>query len=183
MLNCIPTRRSNKLKKKTVRKLHHEAPQEEEGEDDYDDGGEGGEGQGLEGEEEIVQERTEPSTHGIVICGATNPGRGPIFGDFIAICHALMGRGVYGDFLSCFPIDDHFDWLQRQNSKDGGGDRTTAVSATNVYGGCLTYTKEEYDTCMKWWHQTGPFEVKLIFLFQVPETGTSFMLAVRLVLT
>lgn len=167
MLNCIPTRRSNKLKKKTTRKLHHEAPQEEE-EEDGDNEREGGEGQGLEGEKEIVQERTEPSAHSIVICGATSPGRGPIFGDFITICHALMGRGVYGDFISCFPIDDHFHWLQRQRPKDGGGDRITAVSATNVYGGCLTYTKEEYDTCLKWWHQTGPFEVIFIF-FKLPE--------------
>lgn len=149
MLNCIPTRRPNKLKKKAVRTLHPEPPQEEEGEEDEEE---------EEEQEEVMKEPTEPSTHSVVICGATNPGRGPMFGDFITICHALMGRGVYGDFISCFPIDDHFDWLQRQEPKDRG-DGSTAVSATDVYGGCLTYTKEENDTCLKWWHQTGPFEV------------------------
>ena len=147
MLNCIPTRRCNKLKKRAVRKPHPEAPQEED--EDDEEGEEGGEEQGEEGEEEIVQERTKPSTHSVVICGATNPGRGPIFGDFITICHALMGRGVYGDFISSFPIGDHFDWLQRQKPKDRGGDKTTTVSSANVYSGCLTYTKEEYDTCLK----------------------------------
>lgn len=152
MLNCTPTRRYNKLKKKAVRKLHPKAPQEEQKEER--------DGQGLEGGVEILQEPTKPSTHSVVICGVTNPGRGPIFGDFITICHALMGRGVYGDFISCFPIDDHFDWLQREKPKDRGGDRTTTVSAKNVYGGSLTYTKEEYDTCVKWWHQTGPFDVR-----------------------
>ena len=105
-----------------------------------------------------MNELTKPLTHTIVICGATNPGRGPIFGDFMTVCHALMGRGIYGDFISCFPIEDHFNWLQREEPEDCSNERTV-VSTANAYGGCLTYTKEENDTCLKWWHQTGPFEV------------------------
>lgn len=144
MLSCIPTRRPNKLKKKASRTLYPEPPQEEE--------------------EEEVKEPTKSSIHTVVICGATNPGRGPIFGDFMTVCHALMGRGVYGDFISCFPIEDHFNWLQREKSEDCS-DGTAVVSATDVYGGCLTYTKEDNDTCMKWWHQIGPFEVSQFLLF------------------
>lgn len=133
----IPIQRPKKLKKEAPRisAPHPEPPQVEE-----------------------FKERTKPLTHNLVICGATNPGCGQVFGDFLTVCHALMGRGIYGDFISCFPIEDHFDWLQREEPEDCV-DGTTAVSATNAYGGCLAYTREEYDTCPKWWHQTGPFEV------------------------
>lgn len=146
MQSGIPTRRPNKLKKKAppTSALPVEPPQEEE-----------------------VKEPANYLTHNLVICGATNPGRGPIFGDFMTVCHALMGRGVYGDFISCFPIQDHFDWLQRKEP-EYCGKGTTAVSATSVYGGRLTYTREEYDTCLKWWHQMGPFEVSWASCLQKP---------------
>lgn len=149
MLSKIPSRRPNKLKKNAACTLHPEPTQQEE--------------------ESELKEPTKRSTHTVVICGATNPGRGLIFGDFMTVCHALMGRGVYGDFISCFPIEDHFAWLQREDFGDG----TRVVSATSVYGGCLAYTKEENDSCLKWWHQTGPFEVGWFFCFRNRLCGLS----------
>ena len=40
---------------------------------------------------------------------------GFIFSDFLAFSMALKQKGIGGDFWSCFPLDEHFDYLGSLN--------------------------------------------------------------------
>lgn len=52
----------------------------------------------------------------LVVCADTDHTDGRVFSDFIGYCMALREQGVEGDFVSCFPIEEHFTWFQSSHN-------------------------------------------------------------------
>ena len=93
-------------------------------------------------------------SYNLVVCGARNPQRdGFIFGDFLGFSMAMRQQNVGGDFWSCFPIEEHFQFLGAlvppiTDIKFGkfGPNRDQAL---------YTYSKFEYNHRTIWWKQVG----------------------------
>lgn len=52
----------------------------------------------------------------LVVCAATDHKDGCAFSDLVGYCMVLRERGVEGDFLSCFPLEKHFMWIQNDHN-------------------------------------------------------------------
>ena len=93
-----------------------------------------------------IQPRTG-GVHNLVVCGAANPesnADGAMFGDFMGICLLLqhLQPEFMGTFLSCFPLEKHFDFL---------GSKTPPITdikwtRRSIKGSpFLIYTREEFE--------------------------------------
>ncbi|XHG05991.1 hypothetical protein AWENTII_009203 [Aspergillus wentii] len=93
----------------------------------------------------------------LVICGATSYTDGVMFSDFIGYCMALLEHGVEGDFLSCFPLEQHFTWLQNENNPPVDEIRFGRLEDEDkaVY----TYSRDSYVNGQYWWIQVPPSEL------------------------
>ena len=52
----------------------------------------------------------------LVVCGTRDHKQGYIFSDFMGYCMALREGGINGGFLSYFPIQQHFMWLENDHN-------------------------------------------------------------------
>ncbi|KAJ6023979.1 hypothetical protein N7540_004776 [Penicillium herquei] len=99
-----------------------------------------------------------PQSHNLVICGSTDDqDYGWIFGDFMGICSALNEYHIRGDFLSCFPLKAHFDFLQQQTPPI----KTIKFGYfwPNRVNALHTYSKERFDRGHLWWMPVKPSEL------------------------
>ncbi|KAJ5798467.1 uncharacterized protein N7503_007763 [Penicillium pulvis] len=98
-------------------------------------------------------------SYNLVACTSHNAkADGWIFSDFMGACMLLLDRHVKGDFYSCFPVKEHFEFLAKQPTaidtiKFGyfGKDRAEAL---------YQYTKDQFDKGDRWWVQVKPGEIR-----------------------
>lgn len=94
----------------------------------------------------------------LVVCAATDHTDSHAFSDFMGYCMAFRERGVEGDFLSCFPLEKRFMWLQNDHNppidviKFGktGPSREQAI---------YTYSRQSYLNGCRWFTQVGAHEL------------------------
>lgn len=94
----------------------------------------------------------EPQSYNLVVCGATFHEEGFIFSDFMGFCMALREHGVGGDFLSCFPLEEHFMWLQNENSPPITTIKFGKLGPNNDKA-LYTYSRHQFVNRQYWWTQ------------------------------
>jgi hypothetical protein len=105
------------------------------------------------------QNPREKTSLNLVVCGATNPEKdGYIFSDFMGFCMALRELGVGGDFLSCFPVEDHFIWLRNKNPPPIDTIKFGKMGPQNDKP-LYTYSRHAYLNRNYWWKQVGKHEL------------------------
>ena len=97
------------------------------------------------------------TAHYLVVCGATKHEDGFIFSDFMGYCSILQERGINGTFLSCFPLRQHWSWLETY--KPGVNDIKFGRISLRDPKGVIVYTKEQWQNGTKWWRQVPEDEV------------------------
>ncbi|KAL8830119.1 MAG: hypothetical protein Q9170_005879 [Blastenia crenularia] len=99
-----------------------------------------------------------PTSHNLIVCGASGEADGLIFSDFMGYCLAFRAKNVEGRFLSCFPVDEHFAWLERNHPKstDIKFGKTTNKEKRAV----ASYSKDQYDRGDHWWEQIPKDQLK-----------------------
>ena len=123
------------------------------------------------GPETKVDQTPTFKSYNLVVCGALNPVRdGFIFSDFLGFSMALKQKGVGGDFWSCFPLDEHFDYLGSLNPpimdiKFGkfGPNRDQALHE---------YSKFQNLHRWRWWKPVGKQVLKNDILAWIAEKAT-----------
>ncbi|KZF24965.1 hypothetical protein L228DRAFT_59207 [Xylona heveae TC161] len=111
--------------------------------------------------------------HNLVVCGATdaeNPAHAELFSDFMGISMALrnLHPDIQGTFLSCFPLDKHFDVLEQRKPP-----------ITDTYFGCsgpdnkplYTYSKNQWALRQdKWFEEVDKEELLArVFLWMLEK--------------
>lgn len=91
------------------------------------------------------------SVHKLIVCGAQNKEDGWLFSDFMGYCMSLINLPGPNNYLSCFPLEDHFTWLKshtppKDDIKAGGHDGRA------IY----TYTSAHFRNGKHWWTQVNP---------------------------
>ncbi|KKK26856.1 hypothetical protein ARAM_003456 [Aspergillus rambellii] len=100
----------------------------------------------------------EPRSYYLVVCGAQNYMDGFIFSDFMGFCMALRDHGVGGDFLSCFPLEQHFAWLRNTFSPPIDVIKFGKLGP-NGHKALYTYSRFAYVNRQYWWTQVGVHEL------------------------
>lgn len=98
-------------------------------------------------------------SYNLVACTSHNAEvDGWIFSNFMGICMLLRDKHVKGDFYSCFPVKEHFEFLAKQ---------ATAIESIKFgyfgQNGAETlyqYTKDQFDKGDRWWVQVKPEEIR-----------------------
>lgn len=98
----------------------------------------------------------------LVICGATDPDDGWLFADFLGFCKTMEKQSHQNSFLSCFPLDKHWQTLEKfkiNNIKFG------------VYGEqrehLFKYERTQFDQCQPFWTQIAPKRMLHEILFSI----------------
>lgn len=102
-------------------------------------------------------------SHNLVVCGASAARDGFIFSDFMGYCYSLMQKGIYGTFLSCFPLAEHFAWLATQTNPVVTDIKFGKTSKSNK-NGLVSYSKAQYEKREYWWQQIGPLQVIFVLI-------------------
>ena len=112
----------------------------------------------------------------IIVCGATRPDSyadGAMFSDFMGIAMTLrhLNPEVNGTFLSCFPLDKHFDWLAKSKPP-----------ITDIKWGSFgpqkaplfTYSKTKWSTRQeKWFEEVDPNDLIARVVSWIHEKGST----------
>lgn len=85
------------------------------------------------------------------MCGATKEEDGFIFSDFMGYCFSLQQKGVGGRFLSCFPLNEHFAWLERHHP--GISDIKFGKTSNPERRAIVSYSKQQYEQHAYFWEQ------------------------------
>lgn len=96
--------------------------------------------------------------YNLVVCGATDYHDGHIFSDFMGFCMALREHQIGGDFFSCFPLEEHFMWLQNEH---------TPPISTIKFGklgpekdkALYTYSRHTFVNRQYWWTQVAQHQL------------------------
>ena len=94
-----------------------------------------------------------------MICGAKNAERdGFIFGDFLSFSMALQQKNIGCDFLSCFPLGEHFEWLGKLSPPIT--DIKFGKFGPNHGQALHTYSNFDFNHRTIWWKQVGTRTLK-----------------------
>jgi len=109
-----------------------------------------------------------PKAFYLVVCGATSSRLdGFLFGDFFGWCMALKEKNVGGDFYSCFPLEEHFDWLDKK--KPPVEDIKFGKIGPNRSEHMFVYTRKQFERRESWWTQKEPTRLKMEVLTWIRE--------------
>ena len=93
-------------------------------------------------------------SYNLVICGARKSDNdGFIFGNFLGFSMALKQKNVGGDFWSCFPLEEHFEYLGRQQPPIT--DIKFGKFGPNHDQALHTYSRFDFNHRTAWWKQVG----------------------------
>lgn len=119
----------------------------------------------------LSPEPRPPKSYNLVACGAKDTVKdGFIFGDFLGFCMALKAKDVGGDFWSCFPLFEHFKYLETR--KPPITDIKFGKFGPNRAQALWTYTKFESEHRERWWKQVGQKKLKEDVLQWIKEKAS-----------
>lgn len=96
--------------------------------------------------------------YNLVICSTTSHEDGHLFSDFMGYCMALREHGVGGDFFSCFPIEEHFNYLRNEFNPSIDAIKFGELGP-NGDKALYTYSRHAYLNREYWWTQIAPNEL------------------------
>ena len=116
----------------------------------------------------LAVSESKPLGFTLVVCGATNHLQdGSIFGDFLAFCKVFGEKGITGDFISCFPTEQHMVYLKNEHGIDDL--KWGKVGPRPDQGPIFTFTREQLVMHQNPWKQVGAEVLKAMVTTWVDE--------------
>ncbi|KAL8882912.1 MAG: hypothetical protein Q9198_000158 [Flavoplaca austrocitrina] len=116
---------------------------------------------GRDGSQHPTQSFKQPRVLFLVICGATDAKTDDfIFSDFMGFCTMLMEKGIFGDFVSCFPVRLSLKYMKNEYNIESFKFGKVILPGTTSESWLYQYTRQQFEQEPLWFTEIAKEDLK-----------------------